>query len=118
MGPALKTFRVAPGNTVTLSIEVLNGSDRFAVQIKNFDNGAKKNSPDNMLFWIADNEADNAWTRRQRGNQQPYFTKHAPGDNGIPNSVTPITSHFSLFVDVDTALHVSALTFPTADRRP
>ena len=79
MGPALKTFRVAPGNTVTLSIEVLNGSDRFAVQIKNFDNGAKKNSPDNMLFWIADNEADNAWTRHQRGNQQPYFTKNAPG---------------------------------------
>ncbi len=51
LGPALRTFQVAPGNTVTLSIEVLNGSDRFAVQIKNFDNGAKKNSPDNMLFW-------------------------------------------------------------------
>ncbi len=112
LGPALKTFRVAPGNTVTLSIEVLNGSDRFAVQIKNFDNGAKKNSPDNMLFWIA----DNAWTRHQRGNQQPYFTKNAPGDNGIPNSVTPITYHFDLFVDVDTPLDVYELTFATVGR--
>ena len=116
LGPALRTFQVAPGNTVTLSIEVLNGSDRFAVQIKNFDNGAKKDSPDNMLFWSEDNETDNARTRHQQGNRQPYFTKNAPGDSGIPNSVTPITYHFDLFVDVNTPLDVYELTFATVGR--
>lgn len=38
-GP-LKTFQAVPGGVVTLSVRVLDGNDRFAVQLKDFEKPA------------------------------------------------------------------------------
>ena len=109
---ALKTYRVSPGETVSLKVEVLNGNSRFAVQLKNLDEGGQKNSRSNMIFWSEANSGDNNWNRRE--GRTPYFTKNRGSNSGISGSETPITYTFDLHVDVDTPLDTYELTFATA----
>jgi len=51
-GP-LKTFKTAPGKIVSLTVNVLDGDDKFAVQIKDFEQGGRLNDSSNQFIWSA-----------------------------------------------------------------
>lgn len=114
-GP-LKTFKVVPGQVVTLSVRVLDGSDRFAVQLKDFEKPARRDNSGNLLIWSPANEPGNVWTRQQAGNP-PYFTKDNGADGGISGSVSPITYTFDLLVESGTPFDVYELVFAVPGRR-
>jgi len=109
---ALQLFDVVPGNTATLSMEVLNGNVVFAVQLKRLEKPGQLNSAANFLTWSEDNAAGNPWTLQQVSNP-PYFTKDNGNDGGLPASLAGIFS-FDLFVDVATPLDVYDLEFAVA----
>jgi hypothetical protein len=108
-GP-LKTYKVAPGQVVTLSVRVLDGNDRFAVQIKDFEKPAQRSKASNLLIWSPANGADNMWTRQQVSNP-PYFTKNNSPNNGISGSLSPITYTFDLLIESGTPVDVYELVF-------
>jgi hypothetical protein len=108
-GP-LKTFKAVPGGVVTLSVRVLDGNDRFAVQLKDFEKPARRYSPNNLLLWSPANASDNIWTRQQVGNP-PYFTKDNGANGGMPGSLSPATYTFDLLVESGTPLDVYELVF-------
>jgi hypothetical protein len=56
---------VAPGQVVTLSVIVLDGRDRFAVQIKDFEKPARRSDSSNLLIWSPVNDTGNVWTRQE-----------------------------------------------------
>lgn len=111
-GP-LKTFGVQAGNIVTLSVDVLDGNDKFAVQLKRLETGGQANDETNVLIWSEANGADNVWTR-QEINNPPYFTKDNGNDGGISGSVTPATYTFDLLVDAATPPDFYDLEFAAA----
>jgi hypothetical protein len=113
-GP-LKTYQVAPGQVVTLSLNVIDGSDRFAVQIKEFENPARRNDSSNLLIWSPVNDADNIWTRQEVSNP-PYFTKDNGNNNGISGSVSPITYTFDILIESGTPVDVYELVFAVPGR--
>jgi hypothetical protein len=113
-GP-LKTYKVAPDQVVTLSVRVIDGSDRFAVQIKNFEKPARRNDSSNLLIWSPVNNAGNIWTLQEVSNP-PYFTKDNGNNNGISGSVSPITYTFDLLIEFDTPVDVYELVFAVPGR--
>ncbi len=90
-GP-LKTFRVIPGNVVTLSVDVLDGNDKFAVQLKRLEKSGQANDANNLLVWREANAPANVWTHLEIDNP-PYFTYDNGNEGGISGNVTPATYH-------------------------
>ena len=97
---ALQLFRVDPGNTVTLSMKVLNGDDVFAVQFKRLEKPGQLNDLANFMTWMEDNLPSNPWTL-QGGATNPYFTKDNGNNGGLAGSAAGPFS-FDLFVDAAT----------------
>jgi len=114
-GP-LKTFKVVPGQVVTLSVRVLDGNDRFAVQLKDFEKPARRTDSNNLLTWRAANDPGNVWTRQEVSNP-PYFTKDNGANGGISGSTGPITYTFDLLVESGTPFDVYELVFAVPGRR-
>ncbi len=114
-GP-LKTFKVVPGQVVTLSARVLDGNDRFAVQLKDFEKPARRNDAGNLLIWSPANDADNVWTRQEVSNP-PYFTKDNGANGGISGSLSPITYTFDLLVESGTPFDFYELVFAVPGRK-
>ncbi len=114
-GP-LKTFRVIPGDVITLSVDVLDGYDKFAVQLKDFEKGGQANNQANTLIWSVSNSIDNVWTRQeyQYASTPPYFTKDAGNDYGIFGNITPTTYTFDLLVEAATPPDFYELQFTVA----
>ena len=114
-GP-LKTYKASPGKVVTLSVRVLDGDDRFAVQIKDFEKPARRSNANHQLIWSLANGPGNAWTRQQVNNP-PYFTKDNGNNGGLAGSISPATYTFDLLVESDTPLDVYELVFAVPGRR-
>jgi hypothetical protein len=110
---SLKTYLVAPGNVVTLSVTVLNGASRYAVQFKRLEAGGQLRNLNNKLTWTANNAASNVWTKQQTTNP-PYFTKDAGGDSGITWGGSPVTYTFDLLIGANTPPDFYDLVFATA----
>ncbi len=89
---SLKTFRVIPGNVVTLSVDVLDGNDKFAVQFKHLEKSGQANDANSLLVWREANAPANVWTHLEIDNP-PYFTYDNGNDGGISGNVTPATYH-------------------------
>ncbi len=113
---ALKTFKVLPGQVVTLSVRVLDGNDRFAVQLKDFEKPARRSNASNLLIWSPANDADNIWNRQEVSNP-PYFTKNISPNSGISGSISPITYTFDLLVESGTPVDIYELVFAVPGRR-
>jgi len=114
-GP-LKTFQATPGEIVTLSVKVLDGNARFAVQLKDFEKGGRLKDPNNHLIWSEANGPGNVWTRQQGGNP-PYFTKDNGSNGGISGSITPATHTFDLLIEPGTPLDFYERVFAVPGRR-
>lgn len=110
-GP-LPTFQTLAGQTVTLSLEVLNGSDVFAVQFKRLEFSGQRDSTDHFLVWEDANTLANAWTRQEVTNP-PYFTKDNGTNGGLDGSEAGVFT-FDLFVDETTPPDVYDLEFAVA----
>ncbi|MHC4541100.1 MAG: hypothetical protein ACYS74_15175, partial [Planctomycetota bacterium] len=98
---------------VALSVDVLDGNDKFAVQIKRLEKGGQVNDQSNMLIWSEANSDDNVWTRQEFDNP-PYFTKDDGNNGGIPGSVAPVKYAFYLFVGAATPPDFYDLEFAVA----
>ncbi len=108
-GP-LKYFDVVQGSTVTLSLDVLNGADLYAVKLNGLDGGGVMNDVNNKLIFSDANDAGNPWT-----DQGGYFTKDAGnGFEGISWSGSTTSFTFDLFVDAATPLDTYDLEFAVA----
>ena len=110
----LQLFQIEPGNTVTMSVEVLNGAPVFALQLKRLETSGQLNDLANFMTWLEDNLAGNTWTRQEVSNP-PYFTKDNGNDGGIPASEAGVFS-FDLFVDAATPPDVYDLEFAIAGK--
>lgn len=111
-GP-LKTYLVEPGDVVTLSAHVTNGTSKYATQLKDLEKGGQLVNQNNHLIWNAANDPGNVWTRQEVSNP-PYFTKDAGDDKGISWAGTPVTYTFDLQIDVSTPPDVYDLVLATA----
>lgn len=109
---ALQLFQVDPGNTVTLSMQVLDGNDVFAVQFKRLEKPGQLNDLTNFMTWMEDNLPSNPWTLQENTNP-PYFTKDNGNDGGLAGSAAGPFS-FDLFVDAATPPDVYDLEFAVA----
>jgi hypothetical protein len=119
-GP-LSTFWVVPGESVTLSMEVLDGSSsgcsacsKFAVQLKRLEKSGQEIDLSNFLIWAEDNLPGNPWTRQEVTNP-PYFTKDDGNDGGLPSQDAGPFS-FDLFVDAATPPDFYDLEFAVAGK--
>ncbi|MHC4229016.1 MAG: LamG-like jellyroll fold domain-containing protein [Planctomycetota bacterium] len=113
-GP-LKTYKVVPGQVVTLSVRVLDSRGVFAVQLKDFEKPGRRTNSSNLLVWSPANDADNIWIRQQVSNP-PYFTKDNGANGGISGSVAPITYVFDLLIESGTPFDVYELVFVVPGR--
>ena len=112
-GP-LKTFVVDPGASgavVTLSMQVVDGSDEYAAQLKRLETGGQVNDQANLLSWSEANDGGNTWTRHENNDPGPYFTKDNGSNGGINWGGSPITYSFDLFVDPATPADFYDLEF-------
>lgn len=114
-GP-LKTFVVAPGQKVTLSMSVLDGTNKYSVQLKNMEKGGQLVNTANTLIWSPANIAQNVWVKQQETNPPtpPYFTKEAATCKGISWGGAAVTYTFDLQVDALTPPDLYNLTFAVA----
>jgi len=106
-GP-LKTYNVSPGGTVVIKENILNGSDHYAVSIRNFEQGGQKNNSNNLLSYSTPNLAANGWTQYQDGGSgATYFSTSIVADGSTP------TFNFELLVSAGTPAdyYDLALTF-------
>ena len=107
----VKTFEVVPGDSVTLSMIVLDGFEVYAAELKRLETGGQQNSLTNFLIWANNNDPGNVWT--QQGATDPYFTKD-DGSNGGIDWAGPITYTFEMYIDPGTPLDVYDLVFALA----
>jgi len=112
-GP-LRTFVVQAGSTVKMSVNVLDGTEEFAVQLKRLETPGQEMSVDNFLVWAEDDLAENTWTRQEVDNP-PYFTKDDGANGGLPAVEAGIFT-FDLFVASGTPPDVYDLEFAAAGR--
>jgi hypothetical protein len=108
-GP-LKVFRVISGGTATLQVDVLNGSNDYAVQLKRLETEGQVNSQENFLIWSEANEVGNDWD--MWGESSPYFTAGGFSDTD------PTTLSFDLLIDADTPADVYDLEFALPGHDP
>ncbi len=102
-GP-LKIFRVFPGDTVSLQVDVKNGANDYAIQLKRLETEGQQDSQDNFLVWSEANAAGNTWDMWGASNP-PYFTK------GVLSDTEPTTLTFDILIDAATPPDVYDLEF-------
>ena len=112
-GP-LKTFVVQAGSSVTMAVEVLDGTEKFAVQLKRLEKPGQEISLENFLVWLENNVPENSWTHQEVENP-PYFTKDNGENGGIPADGAGVFT-FDLFVASGTPPDVYDLEFATAGK--
>jgi hypothetical protein len=104
---ALKSFTAAPGDTVTLGVNVTTATSSYTVSLYDFYKGGQKIDENNTLVYADANEATNAWTSRTASDQAPigqqYYTKSGSGAG--------VTYTFDLLVDASTPRDVYQLSF-------
>jgi hypothetical protein len=106
----LKVFDVLPGHTVTLSMNVLDGAEVYAAELKRLETGGVLNDLNNHLQWSEANDAANVWV--QRGTVSvPYFTKDNGDDGGIAWIGQTALYTFDLLVGSNTPLDIYDLEF-------
>lgn len=99
----LANFNVEAGSTVSLSLDVLNGANVYALSLSGFGGGGVMNDASNMLVF----SGDSSWT-----DQGGYFTLDAGnGTDGIAWGGATATYSFDLFVDSSTPLDTYDLQF-------
>lgn len=111
-GP-LQTWVAMPGETVTLTMQVLDGTDLFAVQLKRLEAPGQRDSLENFLVWAEANMAGNPWTPQDTPQNPIYFTKDN-GSNGGLDAMSAGVFTFDLFIDPATPPDVYDLEFATA----
>ena len=111
----LKYYDVVRGNTLTLSFDVLDGSDnRYAVKLDGLLGGGVMNDVNNRLVYVA----DSSWFDQTDNTGETYYTKDAgDGESGIAWGGQPVSYTFDLFVDAATPLDTYDLVFGLAGRR-
>ena len=107
-GP-LKYYDVVRGNSVALSMDVLDGAAVYAPQQKRLEKGGVLNIASNLLVYTA----DVTWTP-QGTPAVPWFTKDGGNDNGIAWTGSVASYVFNLFVDASTPVDVYDLEFTVA----
>lgn len=112
---SLPTFVAMPGETITLSMRVLDGHDAFAVQLKRLEKPGQRDSDTNFLTWAPNNPLENPWTEQEIGTppNPVYFTKDNGVNGGLPAASAGAFS-FDLFIDPETPADVYDLEFATA----
>jgi hypothetical protein len=110
----LDVFRVIAGDSVTLSVEVLNGDPVFALQFKRLEKSGQLNDLANFMTWMEENLPSNVWTLQEATNP-PYFTKDNGNDGGLPASAAGVYS-FDLAIDAATPPDVYDLEFAIAGK--
>lgn len=113
-GP-LKTFIAEVGSTVTLSVEVLDGFEVFAAELKRLEKPGQAIDVNNFLIWMEDNLPGNPWTDQDAAANPVYFTKDNGSNGGLPASAAGVFT-FDLFVDPSTPVDVYDLEFAAAGR--
>jgi hypothetical protein len=113
-GP-LTTYVAAPGDTVSLSVTVLNGADVYAAQLKRLETPGQLNSASNFLVWAEANLPGNPWTRHETPGK-PYFTKDDGSNGGISWGGSAISYIFDLFIDPTTPADFYDLEFAVPGR--
>lgn len=108
-GP-LKTFEAAPGDTVTLSMEVLDGSPNYSVQLKRLETGGQQNDQANKLVWTEANDPTNVWSE---WGDPPYFTKDENNDGIVWEGAT-VGFTFDLLIDPSTPVDLYDLEYAIA----
>ncbi len=107
---ALKTFEVQQGKVVSLLMTVLDGSDRYAVELKRMETGGQLVSQDNLLVWSDANDAGNVWTERVDGvSSITYLTKDDNGGGIVFDGA--IGYQFDMLIDISTPVDIYDLEF-------
>jgi len=107
-GP-LETFTAQPGDTVLLAMDVLDGSDKFAVQLKRFEeDGVLGPAGDTLAGYIP----DAAWVP-QGSLPSTYYTDT---NNGTPWTGGPVSRVYALTLAESTPLNVYDLGFAVAGK--
>jgi len=99
----LQTFTAMAGDTVALTVDVLDGSEDYAVELKGLDSGGQKNSQSNTL---AGYTPDPSWTAQQGG---AYYTTAPTSWDGNTDQLV-----FNLTLAPDTPIDVYDLEFAVA----
>lgn len=111
LGP-LQTVQASAGSTVSLQIDVLDGIDSHAIQIKGFETGGQFRLTSNHLSWADANPLDSGWylypLSGSEATTPPYFATDPLGGED------PKTYTFELEVDASTPPDIYNLTFAVA----
>ena len=110
---ALQTFTVTAGESVDLIVDVLDGSDLYAVELKRLETGGQKNDETNLLSAGAGYVPDVDWVG-QGPLPATYYTSVA-GSTAWGGVTTRYT--FTLSVDPATPPDVYDLEFAVAGRQ-
>jgi hypothetical protein len=105
----IKYYDVVRGNTVALSMDVLDGAEVYAAQQKRLEKGGVLNNASNLLVY----GPDATWTPQGTA-AVPYFTKDGGNNNGIAWTGNIASYVFNLFVNASTPLDVYDLEFTVA----
>ena len=104
----LETFVVEPGATITMSMDVLNGADKWSVQFKRLEKEGQALSQDNFMIW--NNPGNAGWNIQGASSAQPYFT------TDIGEDTAPTAKSFTLTIDASTPPDVYDLEFAIAGK--
>ena len=111
----LKYYEVVRGTTLTLSFDVLDGSNNYAISLNGFDTGGVMNNVSNKLIYTP----DSTWFAQTDGDTGlAYYTMDAgDGDSGIDWGGATTSYTFDLFVDGATPLDTYELQVGIGGRR-
>lgn len=108
---SLQTVSAAAGSTVSFQVDVLDGMDAHAVQIKGFETAGQHRNAANHITWSEAHDAD-FWFRQELTvggyTNPPYFSTDVLGGED------PKTYTFDLAIDASTPADLYNLTFAFA----
>jgi len=104
----LETFVADPGTTVTMSVDVLTGADKYAIQLKRLETEGQTFSQENFMVWS--NPGNTEWNLQGDQTVQPYFTSDIGENTGAQ------TLNFELTIDASTPADVYDLEFAIAGK--
>jgi len=104
-GP-LSSFSAEPGGSVTFSVDILNGSGAWAVQLKQLEKGGQEVSLDNKLVWTFLKAG--TWT--SYGTTAPYLASNVKSSTGAT------TMELTLILDPATPPDTYELVFTMAGK--
>ncbi len=101
----LNAFEVEPGATVVLSVDILNGSGKWAAQLKHLEKGGQAQSLANMLVWSQ--SGNTGWSEH---GSSPYMATSVQENTGAQTLI------FSLTLDAATPPDTYDLVFAVAGK--